>query len=162
MQKPKWSCKEFLSHFNSDSHARFTGAGCRAGRGARLRAPALPARPRERKRRGPRAGGLGSSRPGRAGEGAREAAGRASGDCAGGAAALGSRAWVPGLESGSGARVLVLVLPAKSSRWGAAAAGRRPAGGRKSAGRAGPRRRGARREPSHSPQATTPSPASPR
>lgn len=103
---------------------------------------------------------MGSSRPGRAGEGAREAAGRASGDCAGGAVASGSGAWVPGLGSGSGARVLV--LPAESSRWGAATAGRRLAGGRKSAGRAGPGHRGARREPSRSPQATTPSPASPR
>lgn len=52
MQKPKWSCKEFLSHFNSDSHARFTGAGCPTGRGARLRAPALPGAARRGPKRG--------------------------------------------------------------------------------------------------------------
>lgn len=51
---------------------------------------------------------------------------------------MGRGARLLGPELGSGDRVLG--LPAESSRWGAAAAGRRLAGGRKSAGRAGPGR----------------------
>lgn len=91
----------------------------RCGRGAGLGAPALPVSAVREEAPGT-AGGLGSTRPDRAGEGAQEAAGRASGDCAGGAAASGSRARSQGQGPGAASR------EQQVGRGRGKAAGRRP------------------------------------
>lgn len=120
-----------------------TPTATRASRGPaarRVRGPAQSPRPARRgaaKREAGTAGGRLGLAPGLSGRGkGAEAAGRASGDCAGGAplweAGPGSPAWSRGQGPGS----WCWCCRPSGSRWGAAAAGRRPAGGRKSAGRA--------------------------
>lgn len=113
----------------------------RSGSGARLGAPALP----------------GTAERGSAGDRRREAwaptglAGRGKGRGRPRGALPGTARAGPPLRragSGPGVRVRVQGPPDESSRWGAAAVGRRE-GGRKNAGRAGPGGRDARRKPSH-------------
>lgn len=142
MQKPNGVVK-FLSHFNSDSHARFTGAGCPTGRGARLKLPTARRGAAKRgKRRGPRAGGGGLCRPGRAGKGAGGRGARFRG-LRGRGRRFGSRAWVPGLESGSGPGSCSATAWPEAQQVGRSRGGAAAAGGRKSAGPGGPGRRGA-------------------